>query len=283
MNKKFGVLLTICFSLVFSNSIAIAAPNLKNLSELGFSQEEIKDLDQEQIDRYSQMNAKLVAKSEKYFKYTKEGGFVEIPKRQALREVEEFNRKIKEEHGSDVSIMSNPNTQSCSWLKQTTSASNIGGKIYYFKNSWQWLADPIITLTDVVGMTHSSSISVNSNSERLYYYYDKYNTHGVKEGTGKETYYTADKKDVYGYAYKYDIKGRSADGYYVFKNQRGYMEYTGKATPDNFIGYSNVFGHYSHQQLTSSISIGLSVGSMAVSPGFAFDEAPDTNAQFYIP
>lgn len=78
----------------------------------------------------------------------------------------------------------------------TTTISDLGGKHFAFKNSFRWLSLPLCVFTDVVGMTHSSSISIDQGSEYLKYTYDVYfdTRYTSFLRTDSAYYITADKK-----------------------------------------------------------------------------------------
>lgn len=289
------------------NANIIDSEQIKKLIKLGFTKEEISTFSVSEYERYKNLNGTIVTKTEKYFR-VKKGTTEEITKNQAIKEVREHKAKKAPENTSSLSslnrfskslsfvkgilnkttskymLLSNgSDTDSTSWLSMTTTASDLGGKSFLFKNSFTWLSAPICTFTDVLGMSHTSPISINQDSEYLKYTYDRYTNTMIPTylGTNDVYYWTADKKNSGGYAFKYDLLGTTTGGDLVMYN-RGYMVYSGIATPSNYIGYANVYGHYSHQQLALPIGIDLASGNMSCTPTYAFAETTDTDAQFYI-
>ncbi|ABB14565.1 hypothetical protein [Carboxydothermus hydrogenoformans] len=295
--RKFITVFTIIFCITFLFSgVAFAKSYTKNeiehFKELGFTEDEIANFDDREYQEYSKLNGKVISSVQKFYRVTPKEGFVEISKNQAIKEVFNYREKkrIKKNDNNKISLSSisilsgGTDTNSCSWMTQTTTVTDLGNKQFLFKNSFTWLTEPIWTLNDVVAITHSSSTSTISGSEYLKYIYDRwFYDDGIplwQVDTITKTYYKAYAKNVNGYAFVFDLLG--SDGGYVVENNRGYMVYKVNATPSNFIGYSNAFGHYAHQQVALLFGIDLFSGSMSVSPSFAFDQAPDTDVQFYI-
>ncbi|WP_139024154.1 hypothetical protein [Desulfosporosinus sp. OT] len=252
---------------------------VKQFEQLGFSDDEIANLSDVEINRLSEKHGKLVSKVMKYYRVANSNNhtMTEITKDQALKEVQEDNKKSNK--NSDVGTMGNPNSSGNSWLSMTTSVSDLGNKDFYYKNSFKWLTDPLMHFSDVIGMTHNDSLSTISDSDYLKVMYTKYNV-TTPSGNQTDYYYTATKKDVTGYAYKFPLRGTSGD--YSYKYPNGYLIYECLATPSNFVGASNVYGHYDHQQIAAALSIGLTKGSQVVTPAIAIDSAPDTDASFQI-
>lgn len=256
---------------------------IKRLMNLGFTEEEIKTFSASEYERYKDVNGKIVSNENKYYKVTKGKGIEEITAEQATKDVLRFNTEKLTKNGISVMSDGSDTEQTSSWLTMTTTVSDQGNKQFLFKNSFKWLTAPFCTFEDVVGLTHSSSISNNQNSEYLKYTYDKYSKTIPSEfiGTDNVFYWTADKKNDSGYAFKYDLLSETTSGYYVVHNS-GYLVYTGTATPSNFVGSANAFGHYAHQQVSVSFGIDLVSGNMSANPSASYDEAIDTDAQFYV-
>lgn len=283
-------------------NVKITDPNeIKKLTNLGFTEDEIATFSVSEYEKYKNLDGKIVGKSKKYYRVTKDS-MVEITEEKAKSEAEQYRAKKPSKTKTSFNDLSKKliafngdlgklnlllssggsDTEYTSWLVLTTTVSDLGSKTFLCKNSFSWMSDAFVELTDVIGMTHSSSISVNQNSEYLKYTYEVYRDIDYNQyiSTENVTYSTADVKNSSGYAFKYNLV---MDGLMTYTTyHRGYMVYTGVATPSSFVGYSNVYGHYSHQQITASIGIGMSAGSMSVTPSFAFDDATDTDVQFYI-
>lgn len=309
MNKKLICkkllifVLSLMFTMpVFADNGSILSNNAKNnqnsfiqqnqitrLKGLGFTDDEINTFNEAEYDTFSKLEGKVVSKSTKYYRVEKDK-IVELKAEQALKEVKEYKSKldkINNSKSSDVDALNSTiasDTSNCSWLTMTTTVSDTGSRTYLFKNSFQWLTTPFFTLKDVIGISVASSISIDSNGEYLKYTYDRYTNNTAYQYIGTQNIYdySADVKNVTGYAFKYDIKGTSVDNTEIYTNHRGWMVFSGVATPIDFVGASNAFGHYAHQKLAGSISVDIFSGNMSVSPAFIMDEAPDTNVQFDI-
>ncbi|MDR3585551.1 MAG: hypothetical protein P4L59_09520 [Desulfosporosinus sp.] len=106
-------------------------------------------------------------------------------------------------------------------------------------------------------------------------------TGGVSAGTQDDYYWSPDKQDTNGEAFKVTIRG--ADMTYIYTYPRGYIISERLATSSTYVGASNAFGHYQHQQIGLSFGISLTSIGMSISQNAsAFDPAPDTNASFNI-
>jgi hemolysin activation/secretion protein len=71
---------------------------------------------------------------------------------------------------------------------------------------------------------------------------------------------------------------------YIYCNHRGYMSYRVKATPDNFVGAANIYGHYFHQTIAGVLNVsGSSSGlDISVTPTFIRDEMNNTAVSFRV-
>lgn len=285
MKKLLGILMTtvLILGLMTAGVLATPAQKLSNrqiqqFEQLGYSDEEIANLSDVEVNRISGKHGKLVSYVTKYYRVNSSGQMTELTKESALKEVKDDKDK-KTQAASDLSPMSSGSgSSSNSWLSMTTTVSDLGNKDFYFKNSFTWLSNPWVHLTDVIGMTHNSSISVISGSEYLKVSYNKYSD--TLSGVQDDYYWTANIKDIPGYAFSYGL--RSSDGLWTYMDPHGYMIYEGLATPSYFVGSSNAYGHYTHETIIAKLGISLSTGSMSVSPTVAVSKAPDTDAYFYI-
>jgi hypothetical protein len=240
------------------------------------------------LKNFKDEDGKLLSKVTKYYKVskTKLGPHVsEVSEQAALSEA----TKQKASNTVARSIMPDTSTggsdtSSNSWLTMTTSVSVARNGEFFTKNSWKWLTDPVWTLTDVVGIGHDSSTAVDAaTGYGLYYTYDEFWSDGSGYiGTYTDTYGSADQKSSGGWAWKYNILGTD-NGNYV-QNNVGYCFYYLNPTPTSYSGQSDAYGQYAHQQNNPGVSIGISLSgpSFSVTPSWAFDTAPNTQAQFHI-
>lgn len=148
---------------------------------------------------------------------------------------------------------------------------------YRFKHSFEWLTDPVWTLTDVIGITHQDYFSYEQDSEYFRYTYDiyyadnYYDTKYVRE-------YSADKKDVDGLAFDFDLL--ASDNTFEVRNNRGYMYYTAYLSNSDY-GRGNVYGHYTHTEVAiGTLAINLITGHMTVSGAVSQTQMTDTGVSF---
>lgn len=304
MKKLLSVLVTTALVLGLISTSVIATPmqkltnsQVQQYEQLGFTPEEMDNLSDEEINRLSGKNGKLVSKVTKYYRVEPVDEpdsmtepveqptlMIEITKEQALKEVQEDKNKKnqKEKNSTGFSIMSNGSgSSSNSWLTMTTTVTDLGNKRFYFKNSFTWLTTPSFRMTDALGMSHNASISTISGSAYVKVTHTRSYSYGPPAGIQEDYYWTPSTQDVYGEGFK--IQLRKDDAAYIYTSPRGYMISEGLAAPSNYVGPSNAYGHYKHQQFSFAYAISrFSAGLMAVSPTTGFDVAPDTNASFYI-
>ncbi len=296
------LVLTLCVPSAFANQddfipkIQISSEQVENYKSKGLSDERISQLtlnDIEILDTIDKGN--IIGFSEKYLEIivdheNEKTEKKEVTREEAYKKAAEY-KKMKQmqktqspnaDNGIDLnSEVGRNEVVTPSWMRLTVWIVHWGNKEYTLYNGFEWLSDPAVTLTDVIGLTHEGDVSINQNTEMLTYRYDRYISDPSNiVDTRTKYYFTAHQKNNDGYAFKFDILG--SDSGYGVTNNRGHMQYDAVAKPSNFVGQTGAFGHYSHQILTSTISIGIGKGSMSVTPGFAFTDAIDCHANFTI-
>src|SRR5690606_7028750 len=90
-------------------------------------------------------------------------------------------------------------TVKTSWLKMTTTSSKLSNGNILLKNSFVWLKNPNVKLTDVVGITHSGSAVKVPGTEGFSYKYT--DGRGVHTLGSKST-----SRNSYGIAKKFNLK-----------------------------------------------------------------------------
>lgn len=254
----------------------------ENLHDLGFSEEEVSTMTNEEFQQYEELDGELVNKTDKFYKLTTDINNVTratlVTEHEALVQsgyLQETGTGIGSGDTTTVikppiSIMS-VDTNKNSWLKMTTSASKLSTGTILLKNSFVWLRSPNVTLTDVVGITHSASaVKVPGTESFAYKYTDGRGVHtlGSKSTVRNST----------GIAKRFNLKGIGSN--IPPYNHNGYISVQVKKG-NKYDIRANAYGHYSH--ITAGITgatIGLTPGSMTIGVGATKTKIDDTMVIF---
>jgi uncharacterized protein YwgA len=261
----------------------ISKSEQKWLEGLGFTPYEIENMSKEDFEHISEdfkgQKGKVVAKKQEYFKvdyYTDENGkkkvkMIKTTKEKALKEVEKLKKQKEKNKYSLIkfnSASAASDTENDGWITQTLTISYVGSSTYMAKTSYKWLSNPDVGFSDTIAITHGDNVDKIAGSE--------YARHWYKDGTGTHYLpadYSADTKNYYGYADKFDLKkiGTNAapydhSGYFYFKFKQD--------KPNDYT--ADLYGHYAHALTSSYYSISLSFGALSLS-GTAESNATDTH------
>lgn len=217
------------------------------LLNLGFTDQEISTMTDEEYQSYANLDGELTAKEIKHYKVTEyengESEMTQVTEREALRGI--MNNQITP-FATD--------TKKNSWMTLTLSSSKLSNGNILLKNSFKWANIPAITLKDVVAITHSATaVKVPSTQKFVYKYTDGKGTH-----TRGATSFTPSAQ---GTAAKFDIVGTGKNA--PPRNQNGYLSFQVKKGNKNDIR-ANAYGHYHHVTLGITGTITLKPGSISV-------------------
>lgn len=145
-----------------------------HMMKLGFTNEELDTMTLEEFNKYNKLDGELTSVVNNYYKIESdlEGNVISttvVPEDIAL------------EQSDKPEILSRASdTTSTSWMKMTTTSSKLSNGNTLLKNSYTWLKSPTVALTDVVGISHSSSaVKVPGTEGFAYKYTDGTGTHSL--------------------------------------------------------------------------------------------------------
>lgn len=263
-----------------------------NLIELGFTEEEINNFSDDEFDKFSKLKGIIVSKKTTYTRISPDGTSTELNKKEALKEAAEINKKNKETIEDNQVTTNETSTKRATnlLLEQTVTVSSLNNGQYFIKNSFKWLTNSLSRYTDVLAISHSTSLSNNSSNTGAVYLYDWKVSNGYPNagttGTKTNVISSIKKSSSTGFAWAIDLKLNNPDiKGTTATNHRGYAYMIVNKTPSNFTGYANAYGHYFHQKLklSGTMSISINGASVNVTPTLYFTEANNNpNVQFYI-
>lgn len=298
--KKF-IVMTLILALLTSNFTLVSAAssskkgdteNRDNLIELGFTDDEINNFTDKEIDEFSKLEGTIVSKKTTYTRISPDGISTEISKKEAVKEAEEINKKNQEIVSDDLVTTNETSTGSATnlLLEQTVTVSSLNNGQYFIKNSFKWLTNSLSRFTDVLAISHSTSLSNNSSNAGAVYLYDWKVSNGYPNsgstGTKTNQITSIKKSSSTGFAWAIDLRLNNPNiAGTTATNHRGYAFMIVNKTPSNFTGYANAYGHYFHQKikLSGTMSISINGASVDVTPTLYFTEANNNpNVQFYV-
>ncbi|KZZ84523.1 hypothetical protein [Bacillus sp. SJS] len=240
--------------------------------KLGFSENELNTITQEEYSNYINLSGDLVSVEDTYVKtiYNQTTDTVsaeKVTEQQALNELQMAT--------ASAITCRKPNdcVQNTSWMRMRTTASKTKIGSVLIKNSFQWLKNPNFTMTDAVALTHSTSVAKIPSSVKFSYKYT--DTRGVHSVKPKQIIV-----DPVGMAATFNLKTYGSNT--APRNHNGYISY--EVLPQNkYDVKANVYGHYTHTEI-SILGIGLSValksGSMSITGVAKTTKMPDTYILF---
>lgn len=216
--------------------------------ELGFTDIELDTMTQEEFNKYSDLDGKLTSIDNSYYKVISdlEGNVL------STTEVSEETALLQSSDSFITPFASN--TEKTSWMSMTTTSSKLSNGNTMLKNSFKWLKNPEIALTDVVGISHSASaVKVPGTEGFSYKYTDGTGTHSLGS--------TSTTRNEKGIAKKFNLKKIGANA--PPTNHNGYISIQVKKGNKNDIR-ANTYGHYIHVTLGFTGTIDIKTGSISV-------------------
>lgn len=240
----------------------------EQMKGLGFTEEEIQDMDIDEFNENKNLKGKIVAEEENFYKVETSTLDNQVNKVTPVSEEEAL-----EEISNDLPIMARAavtSTKKTSWLKMHTSASKLTNGNIKLKNSFRWLKQPQFAFTDVVALSHSASATKVPNTVKFSYAY--------KDGDGKHKLgATGTKTSASGVAKKFNLKkvGANISPY----DHHGYVSVQLKKGNKNDVR-ANGYGHYVHTEVGLSASISIKTGELYVGPNIKQSKMTDTMVLF---
>lgn len=232
--------------------------------ELGFTEEELSTITQEEYDTYINLDGELTSVDNNYFKIITDSDGEIL----STTEVSEETALIQSNESLITPYASN--TTKTSWMSMTTTSSKLSNGNTLLKNSFKWLSSPQIALTDVIGISHSASAVKVPNTETFSYKYtDGKGTHSLGA--------TSTVRNDKGIAKKFNLKAMGVNQ--SPKNHNGYISIQVKKGNKSDIR-ANAYGHYTHVTLGITGSIDIKTGSVSVGGNLSKSNMPSTMILF---
>jgi len=263
MKRKF-ILILVSFFCVFSNTvyawdmnsmdyyinrnnITMSFEQYSNFINLGFTEQEIFNMKEEEFTNNENLIGAVVGKLEKYYKQqTKYDGNNDII---SITDEEIDEQEYNEFSNNDINLISSTSGYiETNYKKMTTQIISISGKFRY-KITLEWKNMPSVRSYDIIGIGFDSSVYVDSNI----YFQQNYCYSSGNCSSSSNGYY----------------KSMSNGGAVVFKlptsslnSLNSYLYFTVNKVNSNTIYELKAYGDYSHA--TSSISSELSNSNYTV-------------------
>ncbi len=303
-----NMMLTVLLIGLFSISVSAAGENtsyndaVSNMLSMGFSQQYINDLNEEEILKYK--NATLYSSDEKYVKIiSSENGskVIESSENEWLMQQKATENNVKVANIASNAEVANiagnddPAVTTTSWLKLETSILHNSGNSYFMSCRYEWLKDPTYNLEDVLGMGCSGAdvlyntftfvqkydITCNHASNTNPKYSNGTSTITVNDNTPSK-YTTNGIAKKFNLPIKYDVHyGNEYPRPYSYQdytsNIRGYMRVDLYKNNTNNTIISNI-ATYDHQQFALSFSPSIEFdlkGAMSLTGAFSFSSTYD--------
>jgi len=278
------------------NGLFINGEELKRYAELGYSLEQVKDFELNDIEYLFGIEGELLAVDQTYIRELSSGEVQRITKNEYEVEVNEHLRLVS---------ICNTSSSTCSdselspnWIKLTTSIARIANtspQEYIIVHNFSWTKKPFYTYKDAVGVAHPASMTPIQNSEYLKYSSDEYKSTNIIVGVGPWTfagtkdswYYSANDKTG-GMAFEFSLHQDGATvpqigtpTSYKYENHRGTLAYRSVRSNSSYTSGS-ISGHYIHTETSFAGSLGVSVDGvgMSISANVTKTPAIETGVSF---
>lgn len=273
---------TVNASVTNANGLSISAEEYQRLLTLGFTDEEITNMDQEELEMNKELSGELTTATTQYLKII-DPTSPEIDSQSQVQVLSEqtYNYEV-DNYVEDAS-----DGTTTSYKKMTTTITKLSTNSYRLKNSVTWSRIPATRHVDVTGVGINQSFwGPTPNSQ---YGKQNWKTYSYCNGTqsGSSTYNTSSdkwKKGSGGYSLKVNLPGDEIVGGCAADKVTAlssYMYYS--VTPLTSTNRLDGYGQYAHQvvDFTLTPSISLNGAEFTVSPTEKFSEHPNTHVLQY--
>lgn len=267
------------------HGISFTQQNVDNLLSLGFTEDEIINMNVEEWQLNKNLTGEVVSSDTTYVKmtYVPQEGINALSTsgeyyKSYSEEISEEEFNSVKEGNSDIGLLTTPSTKTA-YKSMTTTIIRLSSKQFRVKNSVVWLKMPANRKIDVLGIAVNSADWYPDGGE-----YGKQSWR-LSDGSYGEANYSSSssmwQRSTSGYALKNNLKDDEWNGitHKWVTNLSHYMYFTVEAR--NSPTRIDAYGHFAHQetqyQLTPSISF-PGGGSVTVSPSDAFTYHPNTQA-----
>lgn len=279
------------------NNLKLSSQDIQNLKDLGFTEDEIMQMDKEEYEMNKNLDGEVVGENTNYIKITEpeETAGLSRSSKDPLPIIEELDEetynkevaKAKKQDDSKVSTRAASHSTKTKYKKMTTNIIKLGTNKYRLKNSVTWSRVPGYRYVDVNGIGINGSfwgpLAGSQYGKQNWKTWSTCNGYKYDDAvyTKKSTKWKSGEK---GYSLKINLpndvnnNGCASDGVEALSS---YMYYTVvNQTKTNKI---DAWGQYAHQEAnyTLSPSISLSGVDFSVSPSKKFSIHPNTFAQVF--
>lgn len=252
-------------------ALNLTSEQIKNLESLGFTEDEIKNMSQDEFDLNKNLKGEINSKTTKYYKvietvtspsdnlmFSSNSNQAYTAKEVELTREEYYNElsRIGANDQKSPLLLSASSSKSTSYKTMTTTVSKLSSEQYRVKCSVNWDKKmPINRKIDVLGVGINNAIWRPAHGEYGKQTWKIFNTSTRQNTTGSATYTSSSTKWKYGkdaYALRMNLKNDPSGHEYV-TNIQLYMYYT--VTPVSSLPtWLDAYGEYSHQETQVEIS-----------------------------
>lgn len=280
------------------NGLNLTEQDIDHLLSLGFSEEEIEYMDNEEYKLNKDLEGKVVSSTTQYLKITEQiTGSVQTelssqkkqspkPTIKKLDEQTYYEELAKENESNEEFSTLKSKSKRTSYKKMTTSITKLATNKYRLKNSITWSKIPYTRHVDVSGVGINQTYWAPTPDSQ--YGKQNWKTWSTCNRTkyGSATYTknsTKWKQGAGGYGLRINLPDDKTNGCASDRVEglSSYMYYSVK--PLTRTNRLDAYGQYAHQQTKSTLtpSISLSGVSFSVSPTNEFAEHPNTHVLVY--
>ncbi|MDM5330345.1 hypothetical protein [Neobacillus sp. CF12] len=294
------------------NNVEMTSEQYDNLLNLGFTEKQIANMDQEEFARNKDLKGKVVATSKHYLKITEDskGNSIvkNLDKKTYDTEVAIEKEKIKKERASSkraktisltptsfatAALANIPNDDSStSYKTMTTLIIKFSSRQFRVRNHIDWHIMPAIRGTDVSGVTLNSQWLQNPGTQYARQDWTTFDNCSLEKTASAVYTKSSDKWNpgLHGYALRMNLPNDKmvyCGGYsspQVVDDLSSYMYYDISPVTAATPARADAIGQYFHLKidLNPSITIGWKTLEFSVSPSYAYSEhIPRTQAVIY--
>lgn len=282
-------------------SLELTDKEVDNLLSLGFTEEEIQNMDQEEYELNKDLDGEVVASTTQYLKIVEpiesntslksqmelketdssEPTIIELDKQTYYEELE------KEKQSSGQFSTFSSDSTSTSYKKMTTTITKLSTNNYRLKNSVSWSKLPSTRHVDVSGVGINQTYwgptpgtQYGKQNWKTWSYCNGYQYGSATYTSGSSKW----QKGAGGYALRMNLPDDETTGGCAadrVETLSSYMYYS--VSPLATTNRLDAYGHFAHQESKSTLVPGISLSgvSFSVSPSTSFSEHPNTHILEY--
>ncbi len=250
--------------------IEITEKQKENLENLGFTELEIETMDQEEFDNNKDLNAMLVAQTDKYYKtiviYPSEISTYSLNKNLLSTTTEISKEEYENSDENLISPLANTNGYTeTNYKKMTTTIAKVNNSYFRYKNTLVWKKLPATRSYDIIGIGIDSTVSGVSSSK--YYRTTAEIDDSAQQVCTFATYSSVQAWELSGSGYAATFKVPSDTTTRKVTSLSTEMYFNVQKLTNTTIKTLNAYGDYKHAQLTvdASVGAGVSIGTGGIS------------------